>query len=282
MAAAFKISGYTILVGAGGGIGIELGASFAEAGSKGVIIGDINYEAAVKSAEHSKTVATAKDYKAIPVKVNVTDAKSVQDMVDVAIKEFGRIDYVVNAAGVDGRKNVPFDQADVSDFDRVFDINAKSILYVTQAVAKVMKAQEPAKVDLGRHGVRDVGRGSIVNISSILGISALPNKVAYITSKHAVGGLTRACAVDYKAVGIRCNQVCPSWVDTPMSWEEYNRIPQLRGLIEQLPAAGRLIAPWEVASACLYLCTPAAYYINGSTLTLDSCVLVGPAVPAVE
>ncbi|KAI1654710.1 NAD(P)-binding protein [Daldinia decipiens] len=280
--AAFQVSGYTILVGAGGGIGTELGATFAEAGSRGVLFADINYEGAAKAAESSKKVALAKDYKAVAVKVNVTDAKSVQEMVDVAVKEFGRIDYVVNAAGVDGRRNVPFDQADVADFDRVFDINAKSILYVTQSVAKVMKAQDSAKIELGRHGVKDLGRGSIVNISSILGISALPNKVAYITSKHAVGGLTRACAVDYKAIGIRCNQVCPSWVDTPMSHEEYNRIPQLRGLIEQLPAAGRLIAPYEVASACLYLCTPAAYYINGSTLTLDSCVLVGPAVPAVE
>ncbi|KAI8963997.1 NAD(P)-binding protein [Daldinia sp. FL1419] len=280
MSGAFNVTGYAIITGAAGGIGNELGASFAEAGARGVIFADINYEAAAKSAEDSKKLATAKDYKAIPVKVDVSNAKSVQDMVDVAVKEFGRIDYVVNAAGVDNRKNVPFDEADVDDFDRMHNINVKSILYVTQSVARVMKKQDTAKVDLGRHGIADVGRGSIVNISSLLGISALPNKVGYTTSKHAVAGLTRACAADYKSIGIRCNQVCPSWVDTPMAQAEYERIPHLRALIEKLPAAGRLIAPWEVAAACLYLCTPAGYYINGRTLSLDSAVLVGPPVPA--
>ncbi|KAI2637673.1 NAD(P)-binding protein [Hypomontagnella submonticulosa] len=274
----FEVSGYALVVGAAGGIGREIGFSFAEAGAKGVLFADLNYEGAAAAAEASKAVASSPEYQPLPVKVNVTNRESVQAMVDYAAKEFGRIDYCINAVGIDGRENVPMDEADIGDFERVMDINTKSIFIVTGAVAKYMKNQEPLKVNIKRHGTRDLGRGAIVNISSALGVCAVPNKVAYVTSKHAITGITRATVMDYKQYNIRCNQVCPTWVRTPMSEEEYKRVPQLRAAIERLPAAGRLIEPDEIASACLYLCTPSAAYLNGHILTLDSGILSGPTL----
>ncbi|KAI1451686.1 NAD(P)-binding protein [Annulohypoxylon moriforme] len=276
--AQFQLNGFAIIVGAAGGVGKEVGLSFAEAGAKGILFADINYEAAAQAAEASKDIALSPAYRALSVKVDVVDVHSVQEMVDLAAKEFGRIDYCINAAGVDVAEYVPFDQTDPSDYDRVLGINTKSIFLVTRAVAKVMQAQEPAQVTLKRHGTRDLGRGSIVNVSSAMALVAVPHKVPYATSKHAITGLTRSCAMDYKSAGIRCNQVCPVWIRTPMLEEECKRVPETAEFIKRAAAVGRPLEPDEVASACVYLCSPSAVYMNGTTLTLDSGLLAGPIV----
>lgn len=84
--------------------------------------------------------------------------------------------------------------------------------------------------------------------------------------------------MDFKSYGIRCNQVCPVWVRTPMYEEECRRVPQTPQILEKLAAVERPLEPDEVASACLYLCSPSAVYYNGATLTLDSGILVGPTL----
>ncbi|KAH9988704.1 NAD(P)-binding protein [Xylariaceae sp. FL0662B] len=274
--AQFQLNGFALVVGAAGGIGKEVAFTFAEAGAKGILLADIDYEAAAKAAEDSKSLASNPDYRSLAVKVNVVDHGSVQAMVDLAVKEFARIDYCVNAAGVDVAEYVPLDETNPDDYDRVLGINTKNVFLVTRAVAKVMQAQEPREITLGRHGTRGLGRGSIVNVSSGLALCAVPHKVPYTTSKHAITGITRTCAIDYKSVGIRCNQVCPAWVRTPMFEEECRRVPQTSQVLEKAAGAKRPLEPDEVASACLYLCSPSTVYYNGSTLTLDSGMLAGP------
>ncbi|KAI0883671.1 NAD(P)-binding protein [Annulohypoxylon maeteangense] len=276
--AQFQLNGFAIVVGAAGGVGKEVGLSFAEAGAKGILFADIDYEAATKVAEASKALALSPTYRALSVKVDVVDVNSVQGMIDLTAKEFGRIDYCINAAGVDVAEYVPFDQTDPDDYDRVLGINTKGIFLVTRAVAKFMQSQEPAQITLKRHGARDLGRGSIVNVSSAMALVAVPNKVPYTTSKHAITGLTRACAMDYKSAGIRCNQVCPVWIRTPMLEEEFQRVPETAAFVKKVAAVGRPLESDEVASACVYLCSPSAVYINGTTLTLDSAILAGPIV----
>ncbi|EMR70339.1 putative short-chain dehydrogenase reductase family protein [Eutypa lata UCREL1] len=197
--AQFQVNGFAIV--AAGGVGKEVVFSFAEAGAKGILLADIEYEAATKAAEASKSLATDTDYRSLAIKVDVVDAQSVQRMVDLAIKEFGRIDYCINAAGVDVAEYVPFDETDPDDYDRILGINTKNMFLVCRAVAKAMKQQEPAKVTLNRHGI-----------------------------------------------------------------------------LEKLAAVKRPLEPDEVASACLYLCSPSAVYYNGATLTLDSGILVGPTL----
>ncbi|KAI1392345.1 NAD(P)-binding protein [Hypoxylon trugodes] len=273
--AQFQISGFAIVVGAAGGIGKEVGLTFAEAGAKGVLFADINYEGVTEAAEASKAIATSPNYRALSVKVDVVDVNSVQEMIDLAAKEFGRIDYCINAAGVDVAEYVPFDETTPEDYDRVLDINTKNIFLVTKAVVKVMQNQQPTQNNLGRHGIRDLGRGSIVNISSVMAFGAVPHKLPYTTSKHAITGITRACALDYKLAGIRCNQVCPIWVKTPMLVEESKRLPGVPGLIEKLTPFKRPIEPDEVASACVYLCSPSAVNISGSSVILDSGLMSG-------
>lgn len=87
---------------------------------------------------------------------------------------------------------VPFEETDPQDYDRVLGINAKAVFLVIRAVGKIMRSQEPATVRVGRHGTRDAGRGSIVNVSSAMALVAVPTKAPYTTSKHAVTGITKA------------------------------------------------------------------------------------------
>ncbi|KAI1115363.1 hypothetical protein F5Y14DRAFT_450180 [Nemania sp. NC0429] len=157
----YRLDGFALVVGAAGGIGEEVAYSFAEAG----------------------------------VKVDVTDPKSVEDMADLMAKEFGRIDYCVNAAGVDVATYCPIDQTDPDDYDRVMAINTKGAYLVIRAVAKIMKSQEPMVINLGRHGNRDAGRGSIVNVSSTMAVVAVEGKISYATSKHAITGITRTAGM---------------------------------------------------------------------------------------
>ncbi|KAI0528126.1 hypothetical protein F5B22DRAFT_583787 [Xylaria bambusicola] len=201
-------------------------------------------------------------------------------MIDLMVKEFGRIDYCVNAAGIDTAVYCPMDQTEPDDFDRVMAINTRGVFFVIREVARVMKSQEPMVVNLGRHGNRDVGRGSIVNVSSTMAVVAVEGKVSYATSKHAITGITRAAVMDYKSFGIRTNQVCPIWVRTPMFAEECRKVPQTQQMVEALSSAKRPIEPDEVAAACLYLCTTGAVAVNGLTLTIDTGLTAGPMVIA--
>ncbi|KAI0172144.1 NAD(P)-binding protein [Hypoxylon sp. FL1284] len=276
--AQFRTDGFAIVVGATGGIGREVAFTIAEAGAKGILLADLDIEAVAKVADQCKTLASNPDCRCISTAVNVTDAASVDAMVNLAKAKFGRVDYCINSFGVDVAVYVPFDETDPDDYDRVLGINTKGIFLVTRAVAKVMKAQEPVSVDLGRHGPRDVGRGSIVNVSSAMALVAVSGKVPYTTSKHAITGVTKAAAMDFKASGIRINQVCPIWVRTPMFEEECRRIPQTPEFVEKLSPLKRAIEPDEVASACLYLCSPATVYLNGVTVTMDSGMTVGPMI----
>ncbi|KAI2625945.1 NAD(P)-binding protein [Hypoxylon sp. NC1633] len=276
--AQFRIDGFAIVVGAAGGIGREVAFTFAEAGIKGVLLADINIEAVAQVADQSKTLSSNPYYQCISTVVNVADVASVDAMVDLAKAEFDRVDYCVNAFGVDVAAYVPFDETDPDDYDRVLGINTKGVFLVTRAVAKVMQSQEPVSVDLGRHGCRNVGRGSIVNVYSAMALVAVPAKAPYTTSKHAITGLTKAAVMDFRSAGIRINQVCPIWVKTPMFEEERRRMPQTPQVIENISPLKRAIEPDEVASACLYLCSPAAVYLNGVTITMDSGLTMGPMI----
>ncbi|RYP06668.1 hypothetical protein DL765_009402 [Monosporascus sp. GIB2] len=177
---------------AAGGIGIEVGFAFAVAGAKGVLFADINHEGAARAADRSKSLASNPRYKALSAALDVTDPNSVRAMADLAASEFGRIDYFTNAVGVGMKEFVPFEHTRDEDYDRLLAVNAKGAFLLSKAVISIMQMQEPLLVDLGRHGVRDVGRGAIVNVCSAMSLGAVPAKASYVASKHAMLGLTRA------------------------------------------------------------------------------------------
>ncbi|KAI1828359.1 NAD(P)-binding protein [Xylaria intraflava] len=276
--AQFQVNGFTVVAGASGGIGKEVALTFASAGARGVLFADIDYEGATRAAGESNGLATNPAYRSIAVKLDVTIGDSVTAMVEVALKEFGRIDYFINAVGVDVAEYVPFEQTTDEDYDRVLGINTRGAYLLSKAVVKAMKSQEPAQVDLGRHGVLAAGRGSIVNLCSAMSLGAVAGKTAYTTSKHAMLGLTRACAMDCKAYDIRVNQVSPAWVRTPIFEEECRRVPEIPAIVEKVAARKQPMEPYEIASACLYLCSPGAVSITGTNLVMDCGLTIGPAL----
>ncbi|KAI1417810.1 NAD(P)-binding protein [Hypoxylon sp. FL1857] len=276
--AQFRLDGFAIVVGAAGGIGREVALTFVEAGARGILLADINSEAVAQVAEQCKALVSNPNVRCISTTVDVTDVASVEALANLAKEKFGRIDHCVNAAGVDVSSYIPFDETDPNDYDRVLGINTKGVFLVTRAVARVMKSQERVSVDLGRHGSRDVGRGAIVNVSSAMAFVAVPGKVPYATSKHAITGTTKAAVADYRYEGIRINDVNPIHVRTPMFEEECRKAPGTLQVVEKLSALKRPVEPDEVASACLYLCSPSAVYLNGISLRMDSGFLAAPVI----
>ncbi|KAI4226780.1 MAG: hypothetical protein L6R36_002920 [Xanthoria steineri] len=262
-------TGTVLITGAAGGIGEETAFAFAEAGVSAIAFADLDEQKAGKVAEKSKSLATNSDYRTIVLAVDVTDPTSVQRMVDETVRVFGRIDYNVNAAGIDNDSHTPIFDTTIEDFDKVMNINARGVLTCTRAVSKAMLAQD-SRHTTTRSGTRDIGRGSIVNLGSANSYAAIPGKVAYVASKHAVMGITKASALDCATQGVRVNAVCPTWVRTPMFEEECTKNPQLQETVKALSPLGRAAEPDEIAGAVLFLCGPAASYVTGTGLVIDA------------
>ncbi len=146
--------------------------------------------------------------------VDVTDEKLVDQTVNDVAKQFGRLDYVVNCAGIGFKHEGGAAFAETKDWQRVLDVTLNGTFYVLRAAAKIMLEQNPMRSSIDR---REIQRGSIVNIASILGKVGVPYSTAYTASKHAVVGLTKTASEDYARKGLRINAVCPGYVDTPLT-----------------------------------------------------------------
>ncbi|KAI2629149.1 NAD(P)-binding protein [Hypomontagnella submonticulosa] len=266
--------GIALVTGAAGGIGKEVALAFAEAGVKGIVLADLNQQGAQEAAEESQKYATNADFRALAVKVNIADEDSVQNMVDTTVKEFGRIDYSINSAGMGNVSLAATPDLDVSTFSKTIDTNIKGTMLCVRAVSKVMADQEPLTYAGGRHGTRSLGRGSIINLGSVNSYVGAPGMLSYTTSKHAVIGITKSAAMDCSKSDIRINAVCPSWVDTPMMQASLQRVPQLGKMIEAISPLRRAATVEEVADYIVFLCSPSATYINGTGLCIDAGISV--------
>ncbi|KAH8164710.1 hypothetical protein CIB48_g3540 [Xylaria polymorpha] len=135
------LDGIAVIVGSGSGIGREAAFSIAEAGAAVIVFADMNETMTKASSEESKKYASNKSYRTTTFKMNVQDDKSVQDMVDYVVKEFGRLDYVVNVVGVDNGVNAPIAETDIDNFDRIMRINARgNLVCICAQVAAIAKA----------------------------------------------------------------------------------------------------------------------------------------------
>ncbi|PLB50192.1 oxidoreductase [Aspergillus steynii IBT 23096] len=269
MLASTQLDGVALVVGSGRGIGQQAALSLAEAGARVVVFADINEETAKESAEQSKQYVSNKDYQATFFKVNVIDEKRVQEMVDFVVQEFGRLDYCVNGAGIDNGVQTPVADTDIENFDRIMNINAKGMMLCVRAQTAAMRKQTP-KTFQGRNGTRDIGRGAIVNIASAHSFVGLPGKMSYTMSKHAVMALTKMAGMDHAAEGVRYNAVCPSWVRTPMLDIEIEKNPEVRDTIKAIVPIQRVAEGEEVSDTIAYLLSPAASYITGTSIVIDS------------
>jgi NAD(P)-dependent dehydrogenase (short-subunit alcohol dehydrogenase family) len=229
------------VTGAGSGIGQGAALALAEAGASLVLVGrtraklDATREAIAGAGGEATTLVC-----------DVTDAGEVS-----SIEAQPRIDVLVNNAGM----NIPEDFLEVSEehLDRILALNVKGAFLVAQAAARRMVA---------------TGAGSIVNISSQMGHIGSPRRSVYCMSKHALEGLTKALAVELAPQGIRVNSVAPTFAETPMTRPFFTDHAFRDAVLSQIPI-GRLAKVEDVTGAIVFLASPAAAMITGTSLLVD-------------
>jgi 3-oxoacyl-[acyl-carrier protein] reductase len=233
-----------IITGAGRGIGRATALRFAEEGAV-VVVADIEQET-VQAVVDEVTAASGK---ALAVRLDVTDRESVDKMVNVVMAEYGRIDVLVNNAGI--TNDAQLRKMTTEAFDRVVDVNLKGVFNCTQAVLPAML---------------DQGSGVILNASSVVAHNGNFGQTNYVATKAGVVGMTKVWARELGRKGIRVNAVAPGFINTRMT----DTIPDkvIEKLLERVPM-NRLGEPEEIASAYLFLASDEASYINGHVLAVD-------------
>ncbi|KAI8946180.1 NAD(P)-binding protein [Xylaria longipes] len=262
------ISGNAIIFGGGGGIGRATALAFAQSGSAGLLIADINLQAAQSVASEARAASKQPGFRAEAVEVDV----QLQDSVDLAFKQmvesFGRIDYCITCAGVPVRTPRPTADAIVSEFVNTQNVNVTGTFLVVRASLAIMRLQEP-RPNLPDSPSRGNTRGAVVVLGSALSIGAAPCFIQYTTSKHAVLGLVKTAALDSVKDDIRVNCVCPTWVESNMTEELERDIPGIKAQMAPGIPIGRLGRPEEIADVVLFLCSPRANLITGASLIAD-------------
>lgn len=233
-----------IITGAGRGIGQATAMKFAREGAL-VAVCDIDEQSAIDTARMVEGVGG----QALSFRVDVTDKLSIQNMVLAVHERWGRIDVLVNNAGIvaDAQLKKMTDE----QFDRVIDINLKGTYNCTKAVVDIMLDQQS---------------GVILNASSIVGLYGNFGQTNYAASKFGVIGMVKTWARELGKRGIRANAVCPGFVMTPI----INSIPdKVLDALETKVPMGRLGKPEEIANAYAFLASDEASYINGAVLEVS-------------
>lgn len=248
-----------IVTGAASGIGEAIAHMFADNGAT-IVAADMNGDGVAETAAS----ITAKGGTASSVQLDVTDHHAAQAMVADTVAKHGRVDILVNVAGVGHFGH--FNELTPEEFDRVMRINVNGSFYCAQAAAREMVKQK---------------YGRIINVASIAGERAGEHRPAYGTSKAAVIGLTRQGARDLGADGVTVNAIAPGPVDTPLTRKVHTDNTR-KNYVKVIPA-GRYGTVEEMADAALFLAGEAAGYVNGHILFVDGgYVSAGVAEVSVE
>jgi len=237
-----------LITGAASGIGAAIALRFAQEGARiaGMDIQDL------ADGDWSEALRLTGDG---PLhKVDVRDKGAVASAVAEVEAQMGRIDLLVNSAGVAG--GGPVHLIEDAEWDRVMDVNLKGTLHACQAALPGMLARQS---------------GSIVNIASVEGIEGFEGGSAYNASKGAVILLTRNMAIDYGRRGIRVNALCPGFIETPLfrSTLELEAMNEVRDKIRDAHQLGRFGQPMEIANGALFLASEEASFVTGHALAVD-------------
>ena len=236
-----------LVTGAGRGIGKAIALAFAHEGAR-VAVNDINPDSCAATASEINSI----DGEAIACHADVSSKLAVQTMLIDIEDRWGRIDILINNAGVEPHK--PIVAMDEADWDRTIDVNLRGAFICSQSVGRMMVKQ---------------GGGVIVNIASIAGRAAgLRDRSAYVASKTGLIGFTKECAREFAAHNIRVNAVCPGVIITEMTSHLRDNEAQLKKWLEDIPL-GRLGEPDDVTGLVLFLCSDAARYITGQAINVD-------------
>jgi NAD(P)-dependent dehydrogenase (short-subunit alcohol dehydrogenase family) len=238
-----------LVTGAASGLGLATAKAFAESGAS-VALADWNENAARAAAGK----LTAQGHQVIAIRCDVSDDAQVEAMVEQTVATFGRLDAAYNNAGV---QNVLAETADTTreDYDRVMGVNLRGEWSCMKFELQQMRKQ---------------GSGAIVNCSSLGGLVGGAERGIYHAAKHGVLGFTKSAALEYAARGIRINAICPGLIWTPMTDQMVaaGQGEALKAMEKNVPM-GRVGRPDEIASAVLWLCSDAASYVTGQSISVD-------------
>jgi 3-oxoacyl-[acyl-carrier protein] reductase len=244
------LSGKTaIITGATRGIGKGIAQKFAQEGANVAF----TYSSSVDAANALEKELNALGIKAKGYQSNAADFNAAQDLVAAILKEFGTLDILINNAGI--TKDGLLMRMSEDDFNKVIQVNLNSVFNMTKAVIRPMMKQR---------------NGSIINMSSVVGVKGNAGQANYAASKAGVLGFTKSVALELGSRNIRCNAIAPGFIETEMTAklgeetvkEWRNAIPLKRGG-----------TPEDVANACLYLASDLSAYITGQTLNVDGGML---------
>jgi NAD(P)-dependent dehydrogenase (short-subunit alcohol dehydrogenase family) len=245
----FRLDSKTALVtGAGRGIGRAVALALAAAGAEVVLVS----RTASQLDEVADEIAI-NGGRARTLPLDVTDSAAMRD----AFAGLGALDILVNNAGLN--RPQPFLEVDEETLDRLLALNVRAAFLVAQAAARLMVAANGAKI----------GGGVIINMSSQMGhVGSERDRTVYVMTKHAIEGLTKAMAVELAPKGVRVVSIAPTFIDTPLVRPFFDDPTFRQWVLGHIPL-GRLGTVEEVASAVVFLASPAASLVTGSSLLVD-------------
>jgi NAD(P)-dependent dehydrogenase (short-subunit alcohol dehydrogenase family) len=189
--------------------------------------------------------------RSLPVSTDITDEASVQAMVQCVVEEFGRIDILVNSAGIVSLK--PTVEFPVEEWQRILDVNLRGTFICCKEVGKVMLAQ---------------GGGKIINVSSVRGLQGRANDPAYPASKGAVNLLTKSLAIEWARQGINVNAIAPTFIRTDLNAFMLDDPATRDWVLSRIPM-GRVGQIWDIFGLAIFLASPASDFVTGQTIYLD-------------
>jgi len=237
-----------LVTGSSQGIGAAIAQRFAAEGANVVI----NYNSNPAKAREVLAQIEAQGGRGYIIGANLGDVADVRRLIADAVAHFGQLDILVNNAGVE--IHAPFWEVVEADYDKVMNVNAKGVFFATQTMAKHLMT---------------VGRpGKIINISSVHEDLPFPNFTAYCMSKGSVKMMTRNLSIELAPFGITINSIAPGAIQTPINSALLTDPAKLGALLGQIPL-GRLGKPEDVAGLAVFLASPEADYVTGSTYFVD-------------
>ncbi|UOY07150.1 SDR family oxidoreductase [Muricauda sp. SCSIO 64092] len=238
-----------IITGAGSGIGKATAQLFATQGAQ-VIVSDINMENAQKVADG----ILVDDGKAIAYQTDVTQFEEVENLVKKTVAKYGRLDVMVNNAGIGGKNQAKTADHTLEDWHNVIAVNQTGVFYCMKLALGIMEKQ---------------GYGNMVNVASLAGLKPSGNNLSYAASKFAVVGMTKSAALEYGRKNIRINAVCPGFTESALLDQLLAVSPEMGDKLMRFIPMGRFGKANEIAEAICWLASDNSKFITGQTLTLD-------------
>jgi len=238
-----------IVTGSGSGIGRATAELFGRYGAQ-VIVSDINMDNAQAVAEG----ILMNDGKAVAQKTDVTSFDDVAQLITNTKEKYGKIDVMVNNAGIGGKKQAKTAEHTLEDWHSVIAVNQTGVFHCMKLALGIMS---------------DQGHGNIVNVASLAGLKPSGNNLSYSASKFAVVGMTKSAALEYGRRNIRINAVCPGFTESALLDQLLAVSPEMGDKLKRFIPMGRFGQADEIAEAICWLASDSSKFITGQTITLD-------------